>query len=154
MPTDRELVIKWWSDAWTEGVWAASWSKSLEGLTPEQAGWQPPNAPGVPGHRHSIWQNVLHMIFWREGWLRRVATGQKLSKEEIAVGSFPEVGEVTAEAWEQARARFKDTQDRMAAALKDASPKNELLIYFLPHDCYHFGQINLLRAMLGFAPLE
>ncbi len=154
MGTDRELAIKWWGDAWNEGLWAGSWSKSLEGLTPEKAAWQPPNAPGVAGVRHSIWQHVLHMIFWREGWLRRAATGQKLSKEEIAVGSFPAVTEVSVGAWEQARRRFEDTQERMGAALKDPSPKNDLLIYFLPHDCYHFGQINLLRGMLGFAPIE
>jgi hypothetical protein len=154
MATDRELIIKWWGDAWTEGLWAGSWSKSLEGLTPQQAAWQPPSAPGVSGQRHSIWQIVIHMIFWREGWLRRVATGQKLTKEEIEVGNYPAVGEVSAAAWEQARERFADTQTRMAAALKDTSPKAELLIYFLPHDCYHFGQIGYIRAMLGFAALE
>ena len=35
--TGRELVSRWWSEAWTEGLWAASWPKALEGLTPEQA---------------------------------------------------------------------------------------------------------------------
>jgi hypothetical protein len=35
MPPDRDLVTKWWSEAWTEGLWAAAWSKSLDGLTPQ-----------------------------------------------------------------------------------------------------------------------
>jgi hypothetical protein len=60
----RELVIKWWDEAWTEGLWAAAWSKSLNDLTPAQAAWRPPATVG--GERHSIWQLVLHMIFWRE----------------------------------------------------------------------------------------
>src|SRR3954471_21578609 len=56
MATDRELIQKWWQDAWTEGLWSASWSKSLDGLTPDQAAWQPPSAPGVTGNRNSIHQ--------------------------------------------------------------------------------------------------
>ena len=154
MPSDRELALKWWNDAWTEGVWAASWSKSLDGLTPEQAAWQPPNAPGIPGKRHSIWQEVLHMIFWREGWLRRAATGQKLTKEETAAGSFPEVAEVSGAAWDKVRKHFEDTQARMARALDDPANEGHPLKYFVVHDCYHFGQINMMRAMLGFPPIE
>jgi uncharacterized damage-inducible protein DinB len=144
----------WWDEALATGIWAASWSKSIEGLTPQQAAWQPPSAPGVAGQRHSIWQIVLHMIFWREGWLRRAATGQKLTKEEIDAGNFPAVGEVSAAGWDQARKQFMDTQSRMSAALKDSSPKNDPLIWFLPHDCYHIGQINYIRAMLGLAAIE
>jgi len=151
--SDRELVGKWWSEAWNEGLWSASWSKSLEGLTPQQAAWQPPSAPGVPGSRKSIWQIVLHMIFWRESWFRRVATGQKPSKEEVAAGNFPVIPEATDAAWTQARQRFTQTQERMAEALKTADPSHPLM-YFLPHDMYHFGQINYLRAMHGLAPIE
>jgi hypothetical protein len=150
--TSRELINKWWQDAWTEGLWAASWSKSLEGLTPDQAAWQPPAAPGVTGQRKSIWQQVLHMIFWRESWLRRAATGQKPTKEEVNAGNFPVIPEVSEAAWSATRRRFEQTQEGMAAALKAAS--HETLIYFLPHDCYHFGQINYIRSMLGLAPIE
>lgn len=153
MPTDRELIQKWWPEAWTDGLWSASWSKSLEGLTPQQAAWQPPCAPGVPGKRHSIWQNVLHMIFWRESWIRRAATGQKPSNEELAAGNFPEVADITDAAWNQTRERFRQTQDRMAETIKTGDPSLPLL-YFLPHDMYHFGQINYVRAMHGLAPIE
>lgn len=154
MATDRELILKWWSDAWTEGLWAASWSKSLEGLTPEQAAWRPPSAPGVAGERKSIWQNVLHMIFWRESWLRRAATGQKPTKEEVDAGNLPAIPEVSQAAWDATRRRFEDTQQRMAAAIADPATADKPLIYFLPHDCYHFGQVNYLRGMLGLAPIE
>ena len=151
MPTDRELIQKWWLEAWTDGLWSASWQKSLEGLTPQQAAWQP-STPAGP--RHSIWQIVLHMIFWRESWFRRASTGQKPTKEEVAAGNFPAVPAVTDEAWNQARHHFHETQDRMIAALKISDPSHEVLIYFLPHDMYHFGQINYLRAMQGLPPIE
>jgi uncharacterized damage-inducible protein DinB len=151
--TDRELIVKWWNDAWNEGLWAAAWSKSIE-LSPQEAAWHPSSAPGVSSGRHSIWQIVLHMIFWRESWLRRAATGQKPTKEEIAAGNFPPLTDTTQAAWDAARQHFADTQTRMAAVLADPKTDISILVYFVPHDSYHFGQINYLRAMQGLKPIE
>lgn len=153
MPTDRDLIIKWWNDAWTEGLWAASWSKSLE-ISPQEAAWHPASAPGVSGQRHCIWQFVLHMIFWRESWLRRLVTGQKPTQDEIAAGNFPPLTDTSEAAWAAAKQRFTDTQKKVAAALADEKTDISVIRYFLPHDCYHFGQINYLRAMQGLKPIE
>jgi hypothetical protein len=38
--------------------------------------------------------------------------------------------------------------------LADPSPTNDPLVSFLPHDMYHFGQINFIRAMQGLPPIE
>lgn len=154
---DRELVRKWWSEAWTEGLWAAAWSKSLDGLSPQQAAWAPPSAPDVeakPGDRHSIWQIVLHMIFWRETWLKRLAGHPRHTQEEQDRLNFPAVAIVSEAAWEHDKRRFKETQDRVAAAFADARTDISAFMYVLPHDCYHFGQINYLRAMQGLKPIE
>ncbi|HZN36453.1 MAG TPA: DinB family protein [Pirellulaceae bacterium] len=149
--TDRQLITAWWSAAWTDGLWAAAWSKSIDGLTAEQAAWKP---PGVAGQRHSIWQLVLHLIFWRESWLRRLATGQKPTPDETARLNFPEIADRSEAAWAEARRRLADTQQQIAAALASVNPDADLLMHFLPHDCYHFGQINYLRAMQGLPPIE
>ena len=138
---DRQQLAKQWNDAWTEGLWAASWSKSVEGLTPQQAAWTP--APG----RHSIWQNVLPVIFWREDALERLETGRgALSDDEVARRNFPSPAEVSAAAWEKTVARLHQSQERVGAALANPKHSLERLQYLLPHDCYHFGQINLLRG--------
>lgn len=144
----RDLLLDFWNDAWTEGLWAAAWSKSLEGLTPEQAAWTP--APG----RHSIWQIVLHMIFWRENELRRFATGQAPSKQEIATRNFPEITDKSASSWNDVRAQFNATQEKIAAVYADPSTNLERARYLIPHDAYHFGQINYLRAMMGLPAIE
>jgi uncharacterized damage-inducible protein DinB len=150
--TPRNLITQWWSDAWTEGLWAAAWSKSINDLTPAQAAWQPPAS--LPGTRHSIWQLALHMIFWRESWLRRVATGQKPSKDELANFNFPTIADPSADAWQATLRRFQSTQENVAEALRSRGPEADPLHYFLPHDCYHFGQINMLRGMQGLKPIE
>lgn len=148
-PADaRTLLQSFWNNAWTEGLWAASWSKSIEGLTPEQAAWSP--AVG----RHSIWQIVLHMVFWRENELRRFATGAPPSAEEVAKLNFPEITDTSREAWDAARARLLETQNRLAAIYADPSKDLERAKYLVPHDAYHFGQINYLRALQNLPPIE
>lgn len=148
MHTGRELIAGWWDEAWNTGIWAASWSKSIDGLTAAQASWSP--APG----RHSIWKLVAHMVFWRESWIRRAGTGVKPSEDEIARGNFPEIRDQSEAAWSAMRARFEATQRRIGELLKGADSASEPLMQFLPHDCYHFGQINYLRAMQGMKAIE
>ena len=80
---DRESLLTWWNEAWDKGLWAASWKRSLEGLTGKQAAWRP--SPD----RHSIWQITEHMIFWREGQLRVARGGPKSSEEEVQRLNFP-----------------------------------------------------------------
>jgi hypothetical protein len=145
---DRASLLSMWNEAWETGLWAASWKGSIEGLTPAQAVWQP--APG----RHSIWQTVLHMVFWRENELRRTASGVKPTADEIARLNFPAPEQVTQAAWDEARRRFADTQGRLAAVIADPATNIDRISYLLPHDAYHTGQINYLRAMQGLKPIE
>jgi len=147
-PQARAFIAGWFDEAWADGLWSASWSKSLEGLTAEQAAWSPGEG------RHSIWQLVLHMVYWRERHLRRIETGQPQPDDDLATLNWPVLTGVSEPAWAEARARFESTQQRLAALLRDPDPGHDILVYFLPHDCYHFGQINALRAMLGLPPIE
>src|ERR1043165_1340196 len=110
-PIAREFITTWWSEASTAGLWAAPWSKSLEGLSATQAAWQPPSPAGP---RHSIWQVTLHMIFWRESWLRRAATAQKPSDAELAAGNYPTITDASEAAWLATKQRFERTQTAMA----------------------------------------
>jgi len=145
---DRSLMTKWWHDAWKEGLWAASWDNSLQGLTAAQAAWRP--APG----RHSIWQIVSHMTFWREDALGRLKGKAAPSDEEVARQNFPEPKDASDKAWRDAVQRFSRSQEAVGKALADAGVSIERLAYMLPHDCYHMGQINYIRAMQGIKTIE
>lgn len=147
-PEARSHIAAWWDDVLTDGHWAASWRASLVGLTAEQAAWSP--APG----RHSIWQIVLHMVFWREVVLRRTCTGQSTPPDERARLNFPDITDRSESAWAEAIRRLDDTHARVAAALRDPDPGNDGFAEFLPHDAYHFGQINYLRALQGIKTVE
>jgi hypothetical protein len=151
---ENALLASFWNDAATEGLWAASWPKSLEGLTAQQAAWTPPSAPGATKPRHSIWLIVSHMCFWREDALRRLTDPSKPTDTALAAGNFPVPTDITERAWAATRERFADTQRRIAAELAKPTTDTSRLRYMLVHDCYHFGQINYIRAMLGLPPIE
>src|SRR5204862_118909 len=101
----------------------APWEKSVADLSPEQAAWKP--SP----ERHSIWQIVLHINFWRENELRRTETGEKPTAEQIARLNFPEPGAVTPSAWDEARQRLVQTQERIASLLADERVNIERMTY-------------------------
>jgi hypothetical protein len=146
---DRNWLLKQWNDAWTEGLWTAAWSKSVEDLTPQQAAWKP--APG----RHSIWQIVAHMVFWREDALERLETGRAaLPDAEVNRRNFPEPTEISTAAWSSLLSRFRKSHERVAAVIPDATKDLIRLQYLLAHDSYHIGQINLIRALQGLKPIE
>lgn len=54
---DRDIAVKMWEEAWSDGVWYASWQSAISGLNALQAAWKP------QPDRHSIWQivNQCHM---------------------------------------------------------------------------------------------
>ncbi|MEX2218300.1 MAG: DinB family protein [Phycisphaerales bacterium] len=145
---DRASLLKWWNDAWTEGLWAAPWKKAVEGLTPAQAAWSP--AAG----RHSIWTIVEHMLFWREDNLRRLAGGGPATNEQVAAGNFPRLADTSGAAWQATLRRFEESHRRIAAAIADPALSLERVAYLLPHDAYHVGQIMYLRALQGLPPIE
>src|SRR5688572_1266931 len=56
----REYLIKTWDEGWEKSWWWPAFSVVFQDLTPQQAAWKP--SP----QRHSIWQILNHMTFWRE----------------------------------------------------------------------------------------
>lgn len=143
----REALTKLWTDAWNGESWVAPWAKAID-LTPQQAAWTP--AAG----RHTIWQVVSHVIFWREYNLDLLAGKPKLPPEEVQRRNFPAPPAITGASWQQARDRLADSHRRIAAALADPSLPQDRLRHFLYHDAYHLGQIMYLRALQGLPPIE
>lgn len=144
---ERESLIRLWEEAWNEGLWAAAWSKSVEDLSLGQASWKP------HPDRHSIWQIVHHILFWREYSFRTLA-GDRPDDAEVARRNWEEPAEVSTEAWEATLRRFAESQDRVIQTLRGSEERLNRFLYHLPHDNYHMGQIMYLRAMLGLPPIE
>lgn len=145
---DRGLLAQWWDEARDSGLWAAPWSKLVEHLSAQQAAWKPAAA------RHSIWQIVEHVAFWRGVAVARTVGGEGPGEAEIARRNFPDPAQVSDAEWNASAQRFRESHSLVAAALADPSVDTSRLRYLIPHDAYHVGQIAYLRALQGLPSVE
>lgn len=128
----------------------------LDGVTAAQAAAHPiPNA-------HSIWELVLHIAGWDGAVLKRMnGTPIMLSDEE----NFPTIKDSSEAAWKNAIAHAKNVHDQLVRAvaafpdsrLSENVPGKEKQKYYdyfymfagiAQHECYHAGQIALLKKLL------
>jgi len=144
---DREMLLRHWDEAWSEGLWAAPWNRALEGLTAAEAMWSP------QPERHCIWQCINHILFWREVALRRLK-GEKVEAAERQRRNWEMPRETTGAALEDLRRAWERSHQDVRAAIADARHDLSTLQFVAYHDSYHVGQIMLLRAMQGLAPIE
>ena len=116
---DRAQLLELWNDMWKEGNWVPSLPDSLAELSAEAAAWSPdPNC-------HSVWQEVVHIVYWRSVTLKRMAGEPPPSDEEILRLEFA-LPEPASEAnWATTLAALKQTQDDLAAAIRRAQPGRE-----------------------------
>lgn len=135
-------------------LWHAPIRRLLEGLTTGQALWKP--AP----ERHSIWEIVRHMNFWRTYVIARLA---QAPLPDPATGDWsvpPGTGESD---WQAELQAYDQTQQRLVEVVRSltgsrlmaaADDDTGVRVYhwvagLLAHDSYHAGQIAYLRAMQG-----
>jgi hypothetical protein len=154
---DRETLLRLWDELWESGLWAASFSKAIDDLSPQQAAWRPDLPPGQAHQRHSIWQIMHHVMFWREVAVRRTMGGPSPDEREVAARNFDaptDPTEATSSNWRMAREKFGESHRLVRAAIADQSLSLERFPYVLAHDSYHLGQIMQLRALQGMKPIE
>ena len=143
---ERTEMLELWNDMWKEGNWIPSWPDSLAGLTATDAAWTPyPKC-------HSIWEEVVHIIFWRDATLKQVAGEAEPTEEEINRLEFAPPSDVNESTWATTFSELKRTHDEIEAALKDEAKDVSRVKFHLIHDGYHLGRITQLRAMQGSNP--
>ncbi len=140
-----------------KGLWhgGASPLGSLRGVTPAVAVWKP--APD----RHSIWELVLHIAYWKYA-VRRKLTGEEKGGFPRAPSNWPAVPKrPDAKAWNEDRALLRDEHERLVETVKRLDPGRldrkpagggkwtfaDLLMGVVLHDTYHTGQIQLLKRL-------
>lgn len=137
-----------------KNFWQASLIKQIEGLTVEQALYIP--APG----RHCIWELVRHIAYWKHWAITYVTSGEKLNAREDNWAPLPE--DQTESSWIEDAEKLRTLNEKCLEILRSVKSEelfssNEKYVFFrqvLLHDCYHTGQIGLLRALQGINPVE
>lgn len=143
---DQQTLVRLWEEAWSDGIWYAPWEKARD-LTAAQAAWVP-----QPG-RHSVWQIVNHMLFWQDYTLRALA-GNRPGRDGVDRRNWEAPSAASEPAWAQTRQRFAQSCTAIRDAVRMGGKGLERLVYHLPHESYHMGQIMYLRASQGLPPIE
>lgn len=109
--------------------------------------------------KFSIWQHVLHMIFWKNK-LTDAMGGEPMprSSQVPPEDNWPMVADASAAAWQRALSELRAGQERFQNALADCSDSRladtvkgrdydfAFAMHSLPcHDTYHAAQIVLLK---------
>ena len=143
---DRGALLQLWNDMAKEGNWVPSWPDSLANLSPQAAAWTPgPNC-------HSIWQEVSHVIFWRQATLKLMAGGASPTADEVEQHEFALPDTVDADSWAATIESLRRTHEDIVAAIVGNEADISRVSYHLIHDAYHLGRITQLRGMQGTPP--
>jgi uncharacterized damage-inducible protein DinB len=143
---NREFLLQLWNDMAGEGNWVPSWTETLASVSAEEALWKP-DPPC-----HSLWEELMHVIYWRGVTLRRMAGGEPPTEDEVAEREFALPAFTDEENWKATLALFQQNQEALAATITDESQDIERIPYHILHDAYHLGRITQLLAMQGSAP--
>jgi hypothetical protein len=135
-----------------ENFWQASLFMQLEGLTLENALYKPAS------DRHCIWELVRHMSYWKHWAITYIKKGEKLDAKLDNWKALPDG--LTNENWQFDLETLKSLHAECVKISESTGndmfeSTDEKIVFFrqlLYHDCYHTGQIGLLRVMQGLKP--
>ncbi|TVX95318.1 DinB family protein [Cohnella terricola] len=154
----KHLLLHGWDSAYEKEAWYPPLTDSLSGITKEQALWKPQGEPA-----NSIWENVSHLIFYKERFLKRLTGEETEYPTGITNDDTFSIGGATDEEWERTLSRLKEVHLGIRAKLEEMEeerldekiPQTPIGIWMtdlVAHDAYHTGQIILLRKLQGSWP--
>lgn len=136
--------------------WFKPMSMTLDGLTADQASWQPNQSS------HSVAQIASHLLFYNERWLLRFEGAEVEEHAESNASTFTALAEPVEENWRKLAEELDQNMERWQKAVKGAD--EELLHSKIPgfpveavwwealsnlctHNAYHIGQMIYIRKM-------
>jgi hypothetical protein len=144
---DRNEFAQMWQATWDGENWYASWTKALAVITPQRANWKP--SP----ERHSIWQILNHVIFWRNYTVAQTEGRPTPDKAQVNELQFAAPSDTSDQAWKHTTAELEASHRAVGKILNDPAKPIDRVKHHLCHDAYHMGQIMQLLAMQGVAPV-
>jgi hypothetical protein len=147
---DQAFAARSWNGTNLRGV--------LRGVTPELALWRP--GPGRP----RIWDYLLHCAWWKH-MVRRRLSAVPIEEFPRSPANFPAVPKRPTAVALRADIRLLEAEQRALRALVERMPAGHLekrapkgrwrhveqIHGVAAHDCYHTGQIQLIKRLRATA---
>ena len=150
--TEINRIAKLFSDLQHGECWiGTNFKQTLHGVNAATA------AKSIDDHTNSIWQLVSHLIYWRTSVINRL--NGNLNPPPFPDFKLPD--ELNDQNWKQTILDFESVYHLLRSTinhfkeenLSKPSPKEsqtyyQLIMGCLQHDCYHLGQIVVVRKSL------
>jgi hypothetical protein len=133
--------------------WQAGLFPQVKNLTLKQALWKP--SPD----RHCIYDVVLHLINWKWFSVETLKGNHPKSMRKLNWVKIPKNPD--SKTWKADVKKLRNLQEEFKSFVKKAhsnffDPSQDFSRFtreVIYHDCYHCGQIGILRAMQGLKPV-
>jgi hypothetical protein len=155
-----ELLLHGWDSCYEKEDWYPPLTDALEELTAEQANWQSESE-----HVNTIWENVHHLIFYKERLLKRMTEEESDYPEGLANDDTFAVGSKSERDWQETLARLKSVHQGIRNRIAGWDDEDFEHIFpnrsqsvgrwvnsLIMHDAYHIGQIIFIRKLQGSWP--
>lgn len=149
----RNLLLQYWDFSMDQEDWYPPLADVLKEVTLEQALWKPEK-----GAANSIWENVQHLLYFKERLLRRL-TDPSYQPEEIGNDDTFRIPEASERAWREVKDRLAEVHASLHEKLEqlpedEVDEKPQRFMSLITHDAYHTGQIVLLSKLQGSWPAK
>lgn len=146
----REVLLKNWDYCMEQEDWYPPMLHALKDVTVEQALWKP-QGQAV----NSIWENVQHLLFYKERLLERL-DGKQGKTVESNDDTF-RMDDSSEKGWKSSKERLNEVHAALRVKLEQMTDEQledspQRILSLITHDAYHIGQIIMLRKLQGSWP--
>ena len=143
--TLRSVLLQQLKNAHNQAEWYAPISVAVDGLTAEQASWQPPKGA------HSAGQLTYHLLFWNRQSLMRLS-GQ--TPDKFSGDNEQTFSKFDAKQWSDIVKQLDQVLTDMEKLVEAADDQKLAAIAptvakIATHNAYHDGQIIYVRKLQG-----
>lgn len=155
-----ELLLHGWDSCYEKEDWYPPLTDALKELSEEQANWRPEGEPV-----NTIWENVHHLIFYKERLLKRMTGEESDYPEGLSNDDTFAVQSMSNKDWQETLDRLQSVHQGIRDQI--ARWEEEEFEHIFPnrsqsvgrwvnslimHDAYHTGQIMFIRKLQGSWP--
>jgi len=143
--TLRSLLLHELHTTHTVADWFVPINTSLDGLTAEQANWQP------PGGGHSAGQLAYHLLFWNR---RNLNTFRGLKNEQFSGNNTETFDKFDSKQWADIVKQLDQVMTDLEKLVESADDQQlakwaTTIANICTHNGYHTGQIVYVRKLQG-----
>jgi len=143
--TLRSLLLHQLHTTHSEADWFVPIDTALDGLTAEQANWQPPNGG------HSVGQLAYHLLFWNR---RSLNTLRGVKNDKFSGDNTETFDRFDSKQWAETVKQLDQVMTDLEKLVESADDqqlaKSAITIgNICTHNAYHIGQIVYVRKLQG-----